>query len=300
LPREFTFNFRAMLTYHETPVQEIHDQQLSRAGLKLLIKREDLNHPFVSGNKWWKLKYNLEEAIRHHKQTLLTYGGAYSNHIYATAAAASELKLKSIGIIRGEETNPLNPTLTFAKNMGMELRYISRIAYRSKQAHAQYVNELEECYAIPEGGSNLLAVKGVSEFGKKLGGNFDYLCCPVGTGGTLAGLIDAVDNTKTILGFSALKGGQLLTEEIKKLLPNQEQNCRWELIHDYHFGGYAKATVELLRFIDAFKTLHRVPLEFVYTGKMLAGIFDLISKGFFKRGATILVIHTGGLQGSRS
>jgi 1-aminocyclopropane-1-carboxylate deaminase len=288
-----------MLSYQETPIQEIYDHKISTAGLKLLIKREDLNHRYVSGNKWWKLKYNLEEAERQQKKTLLTYGGAYSNHIYATAAAANEVKLKSVGLIRGEETFPLNPTLSFAKERGMELKYISRQAYRSKEGHAQYVSQFKDYYSIPEGGSNFLAVKGIGEFAEKLGEEFDYLCCPVGTGGTLAGLISGLDDSKKIVGFPILKGAHFLMDEIKNLIVDKNKAMNWQLVFDYHFGGYAKATPELFKFIDAFNASHNIPLEFIYTGKMMAGIYDLISKGFFQRGATILAIHTGGLQGKQ-
>lgn len=288
-----------MLSYQETPIQEIYDPKISTAGLKLLVKREDLNHPYVSGNKWWKLKYNLEEAGRQQKKILLTYGGAYSNHIYATAAAANELNLKSVGIIRGEETFPLNPTLSFAKEKGMELKYIPRSAYRLKEKHAQYLSQFKDYYSIPEGGSNFFAVKGISEFAKKLGEEFDYLCCPVGTGGTLAGLIGTLEGSKKIVGFPVLKGSHFLIDEIKNLIVEKNKSSNWQLIYDYHFGGYAKATPELFQFIEAFNSSHNVPLEFIYTGKMMAGIYDLISKGFFRRGATILAIHTGGLQGKQ-
>ncbi len=288
-----------MLSYRETPIQEIYDPKISLAGLRLLIKREDLNHSYVSGNKWWKLKYNLEEASRQEKKILVTYGGAYSNHIYATAAAASELNFKSVGLIRGEETFPLNPTLSFAKKSGMELRYMPRSAYRSKEKQSEYLTGFQDFYTLPEGGSNLLAVKGVSEFAKILGNEFDYLCCPVGTGGTLAGLIVGMEGKKDIVGFPVLKGSHFLVDEIKNLIPGESKSSGWLLIHDYHFGGYAKATSELLQFINTFKNNHDVPLEPIYTGKMMAGIYDLISKGFFKRGTTILAVHTGGLQETR-
>ena len=204
-----------MLQYQETPIQEIHDMELEKAGLRLLIKREDLNHPLVSGNKWWKLKYNLMEAAQKNFKTLLTYGGAYSNHIFATAAAASELGFKSIGVIRGEEVLPLNPTLAFARSQGMELHYISREAYRAKSR--DYVEKFDNFYFIPEGGSNPLAVRGVCEFASKLDVPYDYLCCAVGTGGTLSGLIEGVPAEKKIIGFPTLKGAEFLIEEIKKL-----------------------------------------------------------------------------------
>jgi 1-aminocyclopropane-1-carboxylate deaminase len=284
-----------MLQYHETPIQEINDLVFERAGIRLLVKREDLNHTLVSGNKWWKLKYNLIDAAEKNLKTLLTYGGAYSNHIFATAAAAAEVGFRSIGIIRGEEALPLNPTLPFARKMGMELHYISRGAYRLK-ATPSILQKFDNFYIIPEGGSNLLAVKGVREFAAKLNFSFEYLCCAVGTGGTLSGLIEGLSPEKKILGFPTLKGAEFLTEEIKKLSERSKHLSNWELVHDYHFGGYAKSTPQLMQFIERFKTTHDIPLEFVYTGKMMAGIYHLISSGYFPRGSTILAIHTGGLQ----
>lgn len=285
-----------ILQYQETPIQEIHDEKIAHADIRLLIKREDLNHPFVSGNKWWKLKYNLEEAARNNFKTLLTFGGAYSNHIFATSAAAEELGFKSIGIIRGEETLPLNPTLLFAKEKGMELHYLSRDAYRTKTSSDHYFKQFGDFYSIPEGGSNLLAVKGIREFASTLNIDYDYICCAVGTGGTLSGLIEGVSENKEIIGFSVLKGSEFLTDEIKKLSTKSKHLSNWQLITDYHFGGYAKKTTQLLEFITSFRTTHKIPLDFVYTAKMMSGVYDLIAKGFFKRGSTLLAIHTGGLQ----
>ncbi len=285
-----------MLRYAPTPVQEIFDLVLDHAGVRLLIKREDLNHPLVSGNKWWKLKHNLAEARTQNKKTLLTFGGAYSNHIYATAAAAAELGFKSIGIIRGEETLPLNSTLSFAKEQGMSLHYVSRELYRSKTS-SQFIEELEQLfgdfYLIPEGGTNALAVKGATEFAQTLNSDFDYVCCPVGTGGTLAGLIEELPEKK-VIGFSVLKGGEFLTEDIQALT---SVKGNWSVMTDYHFGGYAKTNSALEQFIRTFEAKHAILLDQVYTGKMMAGIFDLIQKGHFVKGNTILAIHTGGLQG---
>lgn len=284
-----------MLQYHETPIQEINDVVFEQAGIRLLLKREDLNHALISGNKWWKLKYNLIEAAEKNLKTLLTYGGAYSNHIFATAAAAAELGFKSVGIIRGEEVLPLNSTLAFARKMGMELHYISRDAYRSKGTQL-LLEKFDNFYLIPEGGSNLLAVKGVCEFAAKLNIPYEYLCCAVGTGGTLSGLIEGLPPEKKILGFPALKGAEFLMEEVKKFSEKSKHLSNWELVYDFHFGGYAKSTPELMQFIERFRTTHDIPLEFVYTGKMMAGIYHLASSGFFSRGSTILAIHTGGLQ----
>ena len=285
-----------MLSYQYTPIQEIQDSILANAEIRLFIKREDLNHPLISGNKWWKLKYNLEEATLQGNKTLLTLGGAFSNHIYATAAAADELQLESIGIIRGEETLPLNSTLRFAKSKGMKLHYISRETYR-KKSDEYFIKLLHDqfgdFYLIPEGGSNELAVKGVEEFIQMLDVNFEYLCCPVGTGGTLAGVIRGLRGEKKILGFSALKDGAFLNDVVRKL---GSTYTNWEILTEYHFGGYAKSTPALLEFIDDFKTHQSIPLEFIYTGKMIYGIFDLARNGFFEKGSTLLAIHTGGVH----
>lgn len=293
-----------MLSYQPTPIQEIKEALFEKHGLSVFIKREDLNHPYVSGNKWWKLKYNLAEAIMQKKNTLLTFGGAYSNHIYATAAAAKEAGLKSIGVIRGEETLPINPTLSFAISCGMQLHYISREDYRNKK-NPEFVRELQNCfgnfYLIPEGGTNELAVKGISEFAQLLEAefDFDYCCLPVGTGGTMAGMITGLSAKKSLLGFSALKGGDFLMDEIKKYLQGRNEN-NWQLITDYHFGGYAKTTNALLQFMYDFKERHHISLDFIYTAKMMYGLYDLIRKEKFKKGSVILCVHTGGLQGNLS
>lgn len=286
-----------MLRYTLTPVQEIHDPILDKAGVRLLIKREDLNHPFVSGNKWWKLKYNLEEAKRQNKKTLLTFGGAYSNHIFATVAAAQESGFELTGIIRGEETLPLNNTLSFAVGKGMQLHYVTREQYR-KKTEPEFIDKLHDqfgdFYLIPEGGTNALAITGCEEFAKTLGNDFDYLCCSVGTGGTLAGLINGLPKTKTILGFSSLKGGQFLTEGVSQWLHQSSNN--WSIISEYHFGGYGQITDKLISFQQKFAVSHSVMFDLIYGSKMMYGILELISKQFFNPGSTILAIHTGGLQ----
>jgi len=290
-----------MIQYRPTLIQELINELFSKNEVRVLVKREDQNHSCVSGNKWWKLKYNLEEAVRLKHNMLLTFGGAYSNHIYATAAAGRELGLKTIGVIRGEETLPLNHTLSFAKNCGMHLHYVSREAYR-KKSERQFIKSLKqqfgEFYLIPEGGTNSLAVKGCAELAKQLTNiiDFDYLCLPIGTGGTMAGMIEALDLSKKIIGFPVLKGGEFLSKEINQLLSRPKDN--WTLQLDYHFGGYAKTSVALKKFIEEMKTQHQLPLDEIYTAKMVWGVFDLITKNSFKRGSTILILHTGGLQQS--
>ena len=285
-----------MLKYNPTYAEEINDRHVKDAGVRLLIQREDLNHRWVSGNKWWKLKYNLAEAVAKNAKTLITYGGAFSNHICATAAAAHELGLKSVGLIRGEQTLPLNRVLAFVQANGMDLHYIPRSAYRNRSSEDNYLKKYNNYYLIPEGGSNALAVKGVKEFAESLTIPFDYLCCAVGTGGTLAGLIEGLPSEKKIIGLPVLKGAEFLVDDIKKLIVDNKANTNWRLILDYHFGGYAKSNIILDHFLAEFSSLHTVPLDKIYTGKMMAGIYDLMQKGFFEQGSTVLAIHTGGLQ----
>ncbi|GGZ45810.1 1-aminocyclopropane-1-carboxylate deaminase/D-cysteine desulfhydrase [Mesonia mobilis] len=283
----------------KTPQQKLNIQNEFSA--ELYIRREDLLHPFVSGNKFRKLKYNLLEAEKTQKETIVTFGGAFSNHIAATAAACQERGLKSIGIIRGEElaenleqTLAGNPTLRFAQQCGMQFKFVSRTVYREKN-NAPFINELESefpnSFIVPEGGTNELAVKGCEEILTEQDEKFDIICCPVGTGGTISGLINASKKHQKILGFPALKG-DFLQKEIDKFA---EKN-NYELILDYHFGGYAKVNVELIEFINKFNEENNIPLDPIYTGKMVFGIFDLLKKGKFNN-KKVLMIHTGGLQG---
>ncbi|MBL7873023.1 MAG: 1-aminocyclopropane-1-carboxylate deaminase/D-cysteine desulfhydrase [Cyclobacteriaceae bacterium] len=287
-----------MLQYKNSPIIELKLRIFEEANVRVLVKCEYLNHPFISGNKWWKLKYNLEAATKRDHKTILTFGGAYSNHIYATAAAARELGLKSIGIIRGEETLPLNPTLSFAKECGMELHYVSREMYRTKNEESflqKLKDQYGDFYLIPEGGTNELAVKGVKEFAQSLNqeAEFDYLCLPVGTGGTMAGIIEGLDKSKQVLGFVSLKGGQFLEHEIQIYTRRKNFN----LLHDYHFGGYGKMTQSLTDFTNQFEKDNSVQLDPVYTSKMMLGVFDLARDGFFKKDSIVMILHTGGLQG---
>ena len=277
------------------------NQQINLAddkGVELFIKREDEIHPFVSGNKYRKLKYNLLEAKKKEFKTLLTFGGAFSNHIAAVASAGSLLGFKTIGIIRGEELEDKitdNETLSFAKQHGMQFKFVSREAYRNKTSKT-FLNTLKEAfndfYLIPEGGTNALAIKGCEEILTEADNVYDYICCAVGTGGTISGLINCSKPSQQVLGFPALKG-DFLQQDISKFVTK----THWDLITDYHFGGYAKINEELVAFINQFKRLNTIPLDPVYTGKMMFGIFDLINKDYFKRGSKILAIHTGGLQG---
>ncbi|MCC9168017.1 1-aminocyclopropane-1-carboxylate deaminase/D-cysteine desulfhydrase [Pontibacter harenae] len=287
----------------EAPLQQLHDPLFEEHEVKLWVKREDMLHPHISGNKWRKLKYNLQEAKQQGKATLLTFGGAYSNHIAAVAAAGKEFGFTTIGMIRGEEHLPLNPTLDFATSCGMDLHYVDREKYRQKQelTFLQHLAEqFNHPYIIPEGGTNVLAVKGCTEIVQDINIDYNYLCCTSGTGGTIAGIIAGLEGQKQVIGFPALKGGEFLKEEIAQLVQayNGGSYSNWQLITDYHFGGYAKVKPELLEFMHNFQKHYQVPLEPVYTGKMMFGIYDLIRKGFFPSGSRVVAVHTGGLQGN--
>lgn len=284
------------------PLQLISEPFLQERAITLYLKREDLLHPHISGNKWRKLKYNLQEARNQRKNTLLTFGGAYSNHIAAVAAAGQEFDFQTFGFIRGEPHEPLNPTLTFAQNCGMQLHYLNRTTYREKQNLAfqrQLQADYPQAYLLPAGGTNSLAVKGCTEIIADIKVSFDYIGCACGTGGTLAGIIAGLQGRAQVLGFPALKGGQFLAMDVTALLReyNGHPYENWQLQTDYHFGGYAKVKPALIAFIQSFKATHHIQLEPIYNGKMLYGIYDLVQQGFFKSGSTIVAIHTGGLQG---
>lgn len=266
--------------------------------IKLTVKREDLLHPYISGNKFRKLKYNILQAQKEGKKALLTFGGAFSNHIAATAAAGKEYGFTTIGIIRGEElVNKIgdNPTLAFAQSCGMLLKFVTRDEYRQK-ADPEFIEKLRtesgDFYLVPEGGTNDLAVKGCEEILSAEDERFTHVCCAVGTGGTISGLINSVKPHQRVLGFPALKG-EGLSDDICKFAPKGN----WQLVTDYHFGGYGKVTEELIVFINDFFDKTGIPLDPVYTGKMFFGVIDLIHKGYFPESSDILLIHTGGLQG---
>lgn len=266
--------------------------------ISVSIKREDLIHPIVSGNKFRKLKYNLIQAKAENQDTILTFGGAFSNHIAAVAFAGKEQDFKTIGIIRGEELrNKIseNPTLQFAQDCGMQLEFVTREAYRQKTELSFLENlrtKFGAFYVIPEGGTNELAVKGCEEILTVEDAGFDYICCSIGTGGTITGIINSLLPHQKVLGFPALKG-EFLKDEICIFARNEN----WEVITDYHFGGYGKVTPELIAFINQFYRENQIPLDPIYTAKMVFGVMDLIEKNYFPKKSKILLIHTGGIQG---
>ena len=278
------------------PIHEIEDPLLEEKSIRVFLKREDLIHEKISGNKWRKLYYNLKFAQSENRSTLVTFGGAYSNHIAATAAAGKMFGFTTIGVIRGEAHPTLNPTLRYASQCGMELRYVSRAAYQER-ATSEFIEnhlfDISNYYLIPEGGTNHLAVKGCEEILADIDFDFDVVCCSCGTGGTLSGIINTLKPHQSAIGFSSLKGGDFLKDEISKYVINSQ----WSLNLDYHFGGYAKVDEGLVEFINQFHHKHGIPLDPVYTGKMIYGLWDLIEKDYFRSGSSIVAIHTGGLQG---
>jgi len=278
---------------------------LKEKGVELFLLREDLLHAHISGNKYRKLKYNLLEAQKQGKTKLLTFGGAFSNHIAAVAAAGQQFGFKTVGVIRGEQSTTPSPTLRYAEACGMQLHFVSRSAYREKTTVAfttQLIEKFGDFYSIPEGGTNSLALQGCAEIWESINAHFskapDYVCTCVGTGGTIAGLIAGNESASQVLGFSALKGS-FLTKDVTELL--QMYHARfypnWLINNDYHFGGYAKHQPVLIDFMNDFKATQGISLDPVYTGKMMYGILDLVAKDYFPKGSRILAIHTGGLQG---
>ncbi len=284
----------------QIPIQVLNNPLLEQKKISLSILREDLVHPFTGGNKWRKLKYNLQQAKDHGLDTLLTFGGAYSNHLVATAVAGKKNGFKTIGLVRGEEMPPLNKCLQIAIDHGMQLHYLSRAqyrTYRNPETHHPLKKQFGDCYILPEGGSNLLAVKGCSEIITDAKIDFDIVCVAVGTGATLAGIISVLKPHQQALGFCVLKNVEQIKNDVENWLTDSGvKNSNWSLVEDYHFDGYAKSNRELLNFVEQFSLANEIPIEPIYTGKMFYGIMDLIGKSYYEKGSRIIVIHSGGLQ----
>ncbi|TXB62547.1 1-aminocyclopropane-1-carboxylate deaminase/D-cysteine desulfhydrase [Phaeodactylibacter luteus] len=293
-----------------SPVERIQASWADQAGIQLLVKRDDLLQAgpgnALCGNKWRKLKYNLRAARQGGHHQLLTYGGAYSNHIAAVAAAGQAFRFATIGVIRGEAPPRMGATLRFAAACGMQLHFISRSAFRQKDSPALR-SELKDNYGayfeLPEGGTNDLALKGCAEIipetTAQLGTAPDYWLCSAGTGGTLAGLVLGIEGQQgKAIGFSALKGS-FLAEDVRQLLKAKGEalDGRWAMENSFHFGGYAKCPPSLVHYINTFYDQYGIPLDPVYTGKLFYGIEQLARTGYFPRGSTLLALHSGGLQG---
>ena len=310
-------------------INKISHPLLIEKAVSLSLLRIDQTDAVISGNKWFKLKYNLIEARQQGYQILLSFGGPYSNHIHALAAAGKACQFNTVGIIRGEEHLPLNPTLSDAVKNGMKLYYIDRKTYRNKHT-LEIIEQLKamlikddpfflssktikskagDIYIVPEGGTNELAVKGAAEIVSFIPHETDYIAVPCGTGGTMAGIISGICQSEVhhadILGFPALKGVEYLQKMISSILPqtckNSEsrQDRNWKLFFDYHFGGFGKINKPLAVFIQEFEQTHGIELDPIYTAKMIYAVMDMIKGDFFPKGSKIIAIHTGGLQGKR-
>jgi 1-aminocyclopropane-1-carboxylate deaminase len=287
-------------TFSPSILTKIDDPWLAQYQIELSMKRDDLLHPVISGNKWRKLKYILDHALLLGSDTLISMGGAYSNHLHALAYAGKVLGLKTIGLVRGEQPEILTPSLVDMKAWGMELRFVPRSDYRllrQYKSHHDLPGLKSWQYWLPEGGAQPLALKGVAELVAEIAIPYDTLCVPCGTGTTLAGIVDAAPKQTSVLGFAVLKNAGFLAAEVAAMQSHPRNN--WQINLDYHFGGFAKNTAELSAFIEDFELNTTIPLEPVYTGKMMYAIYDLIKKHYFRPGQRIIALHTGGLQGKR-
>ncbi|SMO76218.1 1-aminocyclopropane-1-carboxylate deaminase/D-cysteine desulfhydrase [Solitalea koreensis] len=280
-----------------SPVEEIKHELFEKKKVHVFIKRDDLIHPFISGNKWRKLKYILADARSLDKNHIVTFGGAFSNHLLATACAGAKFGFKTTGIVRGEKHDRLNNTLFLCEQFGMDLQYVDREEYRRKEEifEAIFGND-DQAYFIPEGGSSTLAMPGCGELVEELGETFDHIFLACGTGATMAGITQSVHTKKLktlVEGIAVLKGADFLENDIRKLIGSDP---RFKLHTNYHEGGYAKVNAEYLEWLKNFNASGLL-LDHVYTGKMMRAVFDLIEHDYFKSGAKILTIHTGGLIG---
>ncbi|WP_184582492.1 1-aminocyclopropane-1-carboxylate deaminase/D-cysteine desulfhydrase [Lipingzhangella halophila] len=282
-----------------SPLERLVDERFAARGVRVLLKRDDLVHPEIPGNKWRKLRLNLDEAHRHHRRPLLTFGGAYSNHLRAVAAAGHRYGLATVGVVRGEELarKPLNWSLTYCADRGMRLVFLDRSTYRRKH-DPEVIERLSEehgdFFLLPEGGSNALAVKGAMDIPSEIEVEYDVICCPVGTGGSLAGIAAGLPPQASAVGFSALKGGDFLVGEVARLQAEAGvSSANWRVETRFHFGGFAKRTPELDAFIADFERRHGLRLEWTYVAKMMHGIVELSSSGDIPAGATVVAVITG-------
>lgn len=287
------------LDFPESPIQQIRAPELDAAGVSLHIKRDDLLHPTIQGNKWRKLKYNLKAMKQAQKSALLTFAGPFSNHLYATAMACKQFGIQGSAIIRGPQLDQNNPTIRFANACDITLHAVSRQEYRLRNDPdylAQLQHRFPDTFIVPEGGSNQYALQGCQELAQSLPES-NFVCCAVGSGGTLAGMLDGLSSDCQLLGISVLKGAQYLNNEVQRLNPHAAQHTNWQILHDYHDGGYGKFSASLWQFCLRMRKQHALPLEPIYTGKLMYALWQLIAHGYFPRGSHVIAIHSGGLQG---
>jgi 1-aminocyclopropane-1-carboxylate deaminase len=279
-----------------SPVHQLTNPLFDTHGVQVYLKRDDLIHPMISGKKWRKLKYLLKTAQHQHKNHLVTFGGAYSNHLLATAAAAAKFGFKATGIVRGEEVD--NNTLFLCKLHGMQLLFTDRDSYRDKpELFQQHFGHDDEAFFIDEGGASAEGAQGCSELINELTDTYNHIFCACGTGTTAAGIINGITQHQLKTKFNAVpvfKNGGFIKEEIDRFLTSPAD---YDLHTDYHFGGYGKATAPLIDFVKQFVAQTGIVIEPVYTGKMMYALYDLIGKGHFTPGSKILAIHSGGIWG---
>ncbi|WP_421324730.1 1-aminocyclopropane-1-carboxylate deaminase/D-cysteine desulfhydrase [Aeromonas sp. 604176] len=281
-----------------SPLPPLHHPLLTRYGVELWCKRDDLIHPTISGNKWRKLKYHLLHAREHGKRHLLSFGGAYSNHIHALAAAGCQSGLRTTGIIRGESDAVSNTTLRDARRWGMDLVFVDRQSYRRRQDPdwlAQF--DAPDTLIVPEGGSSPLAIPGVAELVGEVPFSPDLWVLPCASGGTLAGLIAGKQDREQILAIAVLKGGGFIADEVCRLHPAAASIPGWRVALDHHDGGYAKFSPALWQWVQDFSAETGLPLEPIYSGKAMWGLFRELAAGRIAPGSKIVFIHTGGMQG---
>jgi len=307
--RDLSFRKIIMLQL-PSPLQKINWSVAQAAGVEVWVKRDDLIHPEISGNKWRKLVYNVQHVKINGYAGLVTFGGAFSNHIAATAHAGKLHGIETIGIIRGEEADFENPTLSQARANGMKLQSISREEYQNK-TNPEYLKKLQaqfpNYFIVPEGGANLYGVLGCLEILSEVEQTFDVVACPIGTSTTFSGLVASAGATCKVLGFPAVKGGAYLRADVNNFLeqlqrleeqpPNLAPSSDWQFQTKYHFGGFAKMKEPLVRFMNAFWEEMQIPLDPIYTAKLFFGLKEMMLNNAFEKGTRILAIHTGGLQG---
>ncbi len=298
----FNLCIQVVVSINMPPLQKLKEKLFDEKKVSVSVLRLDQIHPSISGNKWYKLKYNVEEFFRLKKKYFVTFGGAYSNHIVATAAAGKEFGMQTIGIIRGDELHGnSNDVLKFAGSCGMKLLFISREEYKKMRKDKTRIETFlsvlntksSELFVLPEGGSSLPALKGCAEIAGSILEDFDSIICACGTGTTLAGISSALNKNQKAIGISVLKDADFLD---KNIVDWNEGRNNFHIVHDYHFGGYAKSNRELVSFCDTFYSSHQIKIEPVYTGKLFFGLYNLISTGFFAEGTRIVAVHTGGVH----
>ncbi len=301
MPQSYITGVLPGIEFKEPEMVQLTDELFEKNEVQIFMLRLDEIHPAISGNKLFKLNYFLKEAKESVHKTLITFGGAYSNHLAATAFACEQMDLESVGIVRGEKPKILSHTLQFCIEHGMKLEFISRSLYQN--INAEFLHHLKNNYGanilIPEGGFSIKGKQGASLISNYFADkNFTHICMPVGTATTFAGIVDTNKKERNIIGFGVLKNLNDIGERFEEL--KVDPSKKYSFIGDYHFGGYAKKTDELLSFMNLFYQKHSIPLDFVYTAKMMFGIYSLINKKYFERDSKILCIHTGGLQGNDS